>query len=115
MNEDDLGATVCKVVFAPLDEGDKGGRQRNPGWSEAVLVARRVFLVTLLGHDVAGHQSLESFGEDGASDAQVVGEVVEPADTAKRSPDDQDAPPIAHQFERALEGGVVGCFVWLLV
>ena len=53
MDEHDLGVAVGEVVFAPADERHEGRAERHTGGGEAVLVARRMILVEVLGHHAA--------------------------------------------------------------
>jgi hypothetical protein len=48
------------------------------------------------------NEATEPLGEDRAGDAEVVAEVVESANTAKPSADDEDRPPITDHPEGAL-------------
>jgi len=97
-----LSPTIA-TVLAPSNEGDEHRRERDAGLGEPVLVADWVPLIGNLGHHPVLDEAAEPRGEDRAGDAEVVAEVVESANTAKPSADDEDRPAIADDAERALD------------
>ena len=84
------------------------GDRCDAGRGELVLVPRRMLLVLLLGHHPAVDEAAQPVGEDRPGDAEVGLVLVEAAHATQRGADDEDAPSVAHELQRAFQrGGLV--------
>jgi hypothetical protein len=76
-----------------------------------VLVARRVVLVGPLLHDPVLDQAVEALLEDVPGDPELLLHLFEtvPALESEQIADDEQRPPLAHDFERLGDGAVEVC------
>lgn len=105
MNQRRLRRCPVSVLLAPPNQRDKDRREGEPSIGEPVLIANRVFLVRDLRHDTIADKSLESLGQDGTCDAQIITEVVKATYSSECCPHDQNRPAISNDPE-----GSVDCF-----
>ena len=87
-------------LVAPLTDGGHHRPEVPTLVGQAVLVAQRTFGVRHLRQQTIGDEVVETAGEDVASDAQALLEVVEAAGAEARLTHDQQRPPVAERVDR---------------
>ncbi len=88
------------VAFPPLAEGEQDGEEIAADVGEDVLQAAARGR-GLLGQDSVGGELAQAVGEDVAGDAGPLLELGEGPCAVHRVPDDQEAPPVTDEVERA--------------
>jgi len=94
------------MTVSPLSHGGEDGPEIPPLVGEPVVVARRVLGIRDPGQHALLDQPPEALLQDVAGDPEPTLEVVEATDPQEGVPDDEHAPPLAHDLE-ALGNGAV--------
>src|SRR5262249_3692853 len=104
IEDHDAGTFGREVLVPPSQQGPKHRPEVAAALRENIFVSRRPLAILAALEQAAFDQGIQAPGQHIGRDIEALLELVEPRQSVKGIPEDQDAPPLTHTLKAARDG-----------